>query len=383
MFPMNVLNVNSSIDLKSGGGAAERTYQMSRAQALQGLRCTVLTLDVGLDAQRLDAVRPATVVALDYLWLRFHVPRAGWAKIRQLVNDADVIHLMGHWSVLNALVYIAARHAGKPYVVCPAGALPIFGRSAWLKSCYNFIVGRSIIRNASAHIAVTTAEFSQFASYGVPEDRVTVIPNGVRKKDFDDFDKTLLVARGLGDAPIILFMGRINPIKGPDLLLQAFLLVRDSLPGYQLIFAGPDGGLLAQLKADVEKNGLLGRVHFLGHIDGAEKTTFYKAAKLLVVPSRQEAMSIVALEAGICGTPVLLTDQCGFSEVREVDPGMEVPASVEAIAEGLVHLLSNPTLLAKIGSPWQHFVESRYAWEALVPVYTGLYEKILYRGCIE
>ena len=72
---MNVLNVNSSIDLKTGGGTAERTYQMSRALAYQELKCTLLTLGIGLDAQRLEAVRPANVVALDYLWLRFNVPR--------------------------------------------------------------------------------------------------------------------------------------------------------------------------------------------------------------------------------------------------------------------------------------------------------------------
>jgi hypothetical protein len=61
---------------------------------------------------------------------KFERPAGGWGKIRQLVNGADVIHLMGHWSVLNALVNVASRRAGKPNVICPAGALLIFGRSA-------------------------------------------------------------------------------------------------------------------------------------------------------------------------------------------------------------------------------------------------------------
>ncbi len=83
---------------------------------------------------------------------------------------------------------------------------------------------------------MTAAEFPQFASYIRLEGRVTVIPNGVRKEDFVDFDKTFLVSRGVKEAPTILFMGRLNPIKGHDLLLQAFLHVRDIHPDHQLIW---------------------------------------------------------------------------------------------------------------------------------------------------
>ena len=72
----------------------------------------------------------------------------------------------------------------RPYVVCPAGALPLYGRSKWLKRCYNFIIGDAIIRNASGWIAVTEAEFPQFEEYGVDSSLVTVIPNGVSKEDF-------------------------------------------------------------------------------------------------------------------------------------------------------------------------------------------------------
>ncbi len=374
---MQVLNVNSSIGLQAGGGTAERTFNMSRFLARAGAPCTVLTLDLGLDTARVAALAPATIVALPYLWRRFYVPRISWQRIRKLVNDADIIHLMGHWGILNAVVYLAARRAGKPYVVCPAGALPLFGRSRWLKRLYNLVIGNAIVKNADAIIAVTTAEFPHFQSYGIPASRVIVIPNGVCKEDFSVFDKDSLLARGVPDAPTILFMGRLNPIKGPDLLLQAFAQVKNQILGWQLVFAGPDGGMLSQLRAVVASHGLEERVHFLGHVDGDLKSTLYRFAKLLVVPSRQEAMSIVALEAGICGTPVLLTDQCGFSEIREVDSRLEVPATADELAYGLIQLLSNPLLLVGIASPWQHLVESRYAWEAIVPFYFELYKKLL------
>jgi glycosyltransferase involved in cell wall biosynthesis len=378
---MRVLNVNSSIDLKSGGGTAERTHQMSRSLALEGIKCTVLTLDIGLDAARIESMRPAAVVTLACFWRRFFVPRGGWLTISQLVKDVDVVHLMGHWSVLNALVYVAALRAGKPYAVCPAGALPLFGRSALLKRFYNFLVGNAIIRNASAWIAVTTSEFPHFESYGVASSKVTVISNGVNEVDFSTVGRPAFLARSsLPDAPFILFMGRLNPIKGPDLLLEAFAFVSDRVPDHQLVFAGPDGGMLAELRARAGQCGLSHRVHFLGHVDGEVKAGAYRFARMLVVPSRQEAMSIVALEAGICGTPVLLTDQCGFDEIAAVDPRLVVPATSESLAAGLLNLLENADDLEQIGPRTKAFVQAMYAWTTIITQYTELYRRLIHAG---
>jgi glycosyltransferase involved in cell wall biosynthesis len=376
---MRILNVNSSLGLKTGGGTAERTFQMSRFLARQrGVQCTVLALDIELDVQRIEAHAPAKVVALPCLWKRFYVPQSGQAIINRLVAEVDVIHLMGHWSVLNTFVYWAARRANKPYVVCPAGALPIFGRSAILKRLYNFAVGRAIIQNAVAWIAVTSGEFSHFESYGIPTSQVTIIPNGVNEEDFPLAEKQEFLNRhNLPDVPMILFMGRLNPIKGPDLLLQAFIQARHQFADAHLVFAGPDGGMLSALTKATEQAGVSEHVHFIGYVSGDDKSAAYRCAKLLVVPSRQEAMSIVALEAGICGTPVLLTDQCGFSDVRLVDSHLEAPATVSGIVEGLSRLLVDSAVLLRVAPAWRDFVAQRYAWSAIVLEYLNLYKHIL------
>lgn len=376
---LRILNVNDMLDLETGGGTAERTFQMSRFLARQDAACRVLTIDSKhLDAQRVEALKPASVSVLPSLWRRFNVPRGGWSTVRKCVEEADIIHLMCHWSILNALVYAAARRAGKPYVVCPAGALPMFGRSRWLKRLYNLIVGNAIIRNASGWIAVTESELPQFEEYGVPASRVTVIPNGVSGEDFPAVDVAEFRRRhGLPDAPVILFMGRLNPIKGPDLLLQAFLAARHAFPEHHLVFAGPDGGMLAGLRETVERSGAGGFVHFLGYVGGADKSAAYHMADLLVVPSRLEAMSIVAIEAGICGVPVLLTDQCGFGEIRSIDARLEVPASASGIADGLARLLGEPGVLKALVPAWSDFVGRKYSWTSLAPAYLRLYRHIL------
>jgi glycosyltransferase involved in cell wall biosynthesis len=376
---LRVLNVNDTLDLKTGGGAAERTFQMSRFLAkLQGVQCTVLALDTEVTAALEQSYAPATTVTVPCLWRRFYVPRSGWGTINHLVKNADIVHLMGHWSILNLLVYAAVRRQKKPYVICPAGALPIFGRSVRLKQLFNFLAGRRVVRDAAGKIAVTAGELPQFESYGIPASKVRVIPNGVAEEDFQVSDKQSFLDRhNLPDVPMVLFMGRLNPIKGPDLLLQAFIQARHRFPDFHLVFAGPDGGMLSELMQISEQAGLSSHVHFLGYVSGNDKSAAYRSAKLLVVPSRQEAMSIVALEAGICSTPVLLTDQCGFSDIRSVDVRWEVPATADGIAQGLSALLTDPKVLADVAPVWRDFVARRYAWDSIVLEYIDFYKQLV------
>lgn len=375
---MKILNVTSCLSLNTGGGTAERTFQMSKFIAFSGIETKVLTLDIGLSESIINGLQPSVLVSIPCIFKRFFVPKFEWKLIKKLVEEADLIHIMGHWGILNALVYYAARRANKPYLVCPAGALPLFGRSRILKHIYNFLVGYRIIRNASGWIAVTKSEFSQFEGYGIDAGKITVIPNGIDIDNFLQVDCSVFFKRfELPYLPIILFMGRLNKIKGPDLLLESFIALQNELPNYQLVFAGPDGGMLQQLKHLVAEAGLSKRVHFLGYLDGINKVMAYQAASLLVVPSRLEAMSIVALEAAVSGTPVMLTNQCGFEEIKLICQDFEVPANVEGISNGLLKLLANPEKLKKDSASLKEYVIRKYAWQSLVKIYVKLYVKLL------
>ena len=377
---MRVLNVNHTLDSVHGGGTAERTFQISRFLARAGVDCTVLTTAAGMDPRRTAELAGVTVVAVPLLFRRFFVPRPALAEFHRLVSHADVVHLMGHWTLLNAVIYWFSRRLRKPYVVCPAGALPIFGRSRLLKQLYNRVVGRSIVQNASACVAITEDEIAHFAQYGVTADRIRVIPNGINAEDFSKSDPEGFRARfGLGSHPLVLFVGRLNPIKGPDLLLQAFLMVKNRFPDHHLVFAGPDGGMLGTLRQTTRAAGMDDRVHFIGYLGGMDKASAYRAATLLAIPSRQEAMSIVALEAGINGVPVLLTDRCGFNAV-EGRGGKVVGATAEDIATGLGELLAAPAKLKEMGKSLNEFTRERHLWGTVVRGYITLYDQLTSRG---
>jgi glycosyltransferase involved in cell wall biosynthesis len=318
------------------------------------------------------------VIALPCLNHRFYLPKFSYAGIRELVERSDIVHLMGHWTFLNALVYQVVRSLRKAYAVCPAGALPVFGRSKMIKMMYNQLVGKRIIRNADCHIAITRGELPAFLSYGVDSDRVSVIPNGINPDDFLVRDDAEFREKfGLNEKLIILYMGRLNRIKGPDLLLRAFCNLKDELPESQLVFAGPDEGMVAELKKFAFLSDMEDRVNFIGHIGGADKSLAYHAADLLVVPSRQEAMSIVALESGAAGTPVLITDQCGFDEIAAVEGGMVVKASVEGLQEGLLAMTVNPAKLKIMGQNLEKFTREHFLWDHMVNRYLELFSRIM------
>lgn len=376
---MRVLNVNSLLDPVTGGGTAERTLQISKVMSRAGCSVEVLTLDIGLTRGSLPRTEGLNVVYLPCLSGRFHIPKVSLGVLRQKVRGVDIIHLMGHWSLLNALVYIAARIERKPYVVCPAGALPIFGRSRVLKKLYNWVVGNLIIRHASAWIAITETERSHFSLYGVDSRLVSVIPNGVDPADFPAESHSFIRdTYQLGDHPYILFLGRLNEIKGPDLLLAAFCSVQAFWPDLHLVYVGPDGGMLNTLRGAAQAGLVDERVHFLGYLGGQEKAAVYQCAQFLVIPSRQEAMSIVVLEAGISAVPVLLTDQCGFDEVEAIGGGLVVSASVDGLEDGLRGMLSaTPNDLIAMGNKLHDFVVDNFTWEIVIKKYIAVYRKIL------
>ncbi len=372
---MKILNVNYVLDPVSGGGTAQRTIQMSQFLIKAGLQCTILTTDVGYG--NFPDLISGEIIALPTLWKRFYFPQVSYKKIVKIVKNHDVIHLMGHWNVINVLVYFAAKKLNKPYIVCPAGALPIYGRSKIIKKIYNWIIGKRIIQEANGHVAITMDEVNQFEVYGVSPDKTTVIPNGINPQNFlVKEDKEFRSKYHLGMNPYILFIGRLNIIKGPDLLLRAFGNLKDKIPGIDLVFVGPEEGMLPVLKEIVMEYDIKDRVHFLGFLGGTDKSMAYHASELLVIPSRQEAMSMVVLEAGVTGTPVLLTDQCGFDEVASIDGGKVVSASVEGLEKGILELLHDTKRLKEMGLNLGKYILNKYTWDSIVQKYIFLFNKV-------
>ncbi len=378
---MKILNVTVLLDPVRGGGTAERTWQLSRNLLDCGHQVTLLTTDVGITTERRLSLEGVRVVCLPCVFERFFVVYPHWKLVSAIVRDIDVIHLMGHWNMLNILVYFAARIHAKPYFICPAGELLLFGRSMTLKRLFNVVFGNRLLRNAAGWIAVTPDERSQYSDYGISPQQVRVLPNGVMPEEYARVNDTNPLAdMGLQGKDYILFMGRLNPIKGPDLLLEAFCSIAQKFPQVHLVFAGPDGGLRAELEQVIREHALEERTHLVGFISGNAKVSLYRNALFLAIPSRHEAMSIVVLEAGVVGVPVLLTDQCGFDSVGKIGGGLVVRPKADEIAGGMMQMLERRDELPGMGWKLQALVLRDFTWAISVQRHLELFQSAIKAG---
>lgn len=369
---MTIAIVHFVIEPGLGAGVAVKAAALSRALVDAGESVRLITTGLGFDARPAPPLPRVDLILLSAIGRRFPIPRTTIRALTARLRGCDAVILFNHWTALNAMAASAAHRAGVPIVFCPAGALTVQGRSTMFKRIYQALVGGRLIADASALLATTPLEARQFEAAGAPASKIAVIPNAVNDhpdgQSADDFRR----AHGLGDAPLLLFMGRLNPIKGPDLLLEAFGRVAGRFPSWRLVFAGADEGLAPALRERVRLIGLSQCAGFAGLLGQPAAVGAYRAASLLAVPSRHEAMSQVALEAGVVGTPVLLTAACGFDDVQRVGGGRVVAATVDGLAAGLEALLSTPDQLPEMGARLQAFVRQHYSWPVIVRKYVEL-----------
>jgi len=374
---MNILLVNMSIDLKSGGGTAERTYQLSKALCLlPDVHAKVLATTAGLKGN--CPLDKDNCILLPCLNTRWYIPAPFFIKVYKAIRWSDIIVITGHWTLLNIMVYMINKILSRPYLFNPAGALHVFGRSGMFKRIYQILFGHSMLKNAARMIAIPKEEADYFYKLGVSRNKISVIPNGISMHDFSSQDdKDFREKFNIPNKPFVLFMGRLNAIKGPDILLQAFIQIAKKSTDIQLVMAGPDDGMYRSLKETAQKHQLSDRVHFIGYVSGAEKSEAYHAAEMLVVPSRLEAMSIVALESAACATPVVMTDVCGFSELQDAGGGLEVPVSVRALQDAVMTLLADPSKLRSMGVRAQMLIRKEYTWDISALKYRDICRTVL------
>jgi D-inositol-3-phosphate glycosyltransferase len=206
-------------------------------------------------------------------------------------------------------------------------------------------------------IASTELEREQLHRlYGLPYSRFSIIPCGV---DLDAFSpgscRMRQVARQLvapGDVPTLLFAGRLDPVKGLDLLLESVALMR--IPARLIIVGGnpPGDPEVIRLQARAADLGLAERVFFPGAQPQSELVKYYRAADALVVASGYESFGLVAVEALACGTPVAAAQVGGLpSIVREGENGILMRwRCPQYFAERLDALLADRDALARLGS---------------------------------
>jgi D-inositol-3-phosphate glycosyltransferase len=233
------------------------------------------------------------------------------------------------------------------------------------------------------HVIVSTEhEQEQLRKlYGLPYSRLSIIPCGVDLAAFSPGSpEDRLAARQLvapGSTPMLLFVGRLDPIKGLDLLLESVALMRT--PARLTIVGGNPAGdpEVERLQALVTKLGLTGRVYFPGAVPQPELRSYYRGANALVVASRYESFGLAAVESLACGTPVVAAQVGGLpSIICDGENGILVRwRCSEYFAERLDALFADPAGLARMGANARSSV-LRFDWQRVGDKVRTLYRRL-------
>jgi glycosyltransferase involved in cell wall biosynthesis len=303
----------------------------------------------------------------------------GWGLEREL-RRVDVVHLHEFRSYQNFIALPHLARLGIPYVLTAQGGMPrIMGRLA-LKSIYDRLAGQRILRHACRLHALNELEKEQFLGLGVKPERIAILPNGV---DLDEY-RSLPAANGFRErysipaqSPVVLFLARVNKIKGVDFLVASFNEVRKTLRDAVLVIVGPDDGYLAEIKRQIAQFGLDTQVRFTGYLAGSDKLEAYQSASVYVLPSAYEMFAITLLESLACGTPIIATDRCGLADfVRQNDLGSIVTyGDVPGLRDEIVNILQAPAQAQGRARAGRDYVLANFGWEQIVEKWEALYEE--------
>jgi D-inositol-3-phosphate glycosyltransferase len=227
---------------------------------------------------------------------------------------------------------------------------------------------RDIARTASRIIVASAHEQRLLQDlYGADAARIDVVPCGVDLDLFTPADKrSARRSLGLGDGErIILFVGRIEPLKGIDILINAAAQLHDD-ENFRVLIVGGDAraaGQIAALRELAARLGVDHHISFVGAVDHQDLPAYYNAADVCVVPSYYESFGLVAVESMACGTPVVASRVGGLaSTVSDGETGYLIPwRCPEPFAERLELLLENDDLRASFGRAGREAVE-RFRW---------------------
>ncbi|MCO4771865.1 MAG: glycosyltransferase, partial [Deltaproteobacteria bacterium] len=215
------------------GGIPRLVYGLARALTDRGHTVEVLTTDT-LDRERRVSLKSQDLFGLTVRRLpnlsnrlaydhQLFLPVGLRGAAEEAVARADVVHLHGHWHLLNNAAVAAARSHGVPVVMTPNGTLLPHERKETIKHLWDLTLGRAVLRAVDRYVAVSKAEITQFRTAGIASEHIDLVHNGLDLAEFEELPArgSFRRQRDLGDRPIVLYLGKLTPRKGVDHLVEA------------------------------------------------------------------------------------------------------------------------------------------------------------------
>lgn len=369
---MKVCYLTSALSHHDGWG--RYSLRVVKSVLQRGIEPVVLT-SVGKSEEELSGVEldPVLVPLFSGTSLVSLRMFGAWPQVRRYAAGCDLLHcLVEPYAPLAALA-----SWGRPYIISGVGTHAVLPLEHPLKS-----VGfRLIYRKAAKVVCISEFTRRRILEH-VSLDNTVVIPLGV---DSDFFQDIPVPASSKKDFPIVLSVGALKPRKGYDVSIRAVAIARKLVPNLRYVIIGDSGGseYAGYLRLLVTELGLGDVVRFLGQVSEAElKARYYSCDLFLLTPVQEgvafEGFGLVYLEAGACGKPVVGSRSGGVPDaVVDGQTGLLVPeGDVEATADAIVRLLSDPDLSSRLGRAGQERARE-LSWEAYAQRLEKVYQDAL------
>ena len=298
----------------------------------------------------------------------------------------DVVHQHGVWTALSRVTNRwRETHKGLT-VIAPHGsfAAAALNRSRWKKKIALLAYETENLRRASCLHAVSMLEVESLRTYGL-RNPVALIPNGVSEEWLESTGDSSRFLEDLGlreGRPVMLYLGRVTPIKGLPMLIRALARIRTQLDDWLLVIAGPDEFNHSATIVDlIEELEMEQWVRVVGPVYGQQKRDAFAAASFFVLPSYSEGFPLVVMEALGAGVPVLTTKGVSWPELETHNCGWRTEATEDGLVDALTTIVDLPeTVLSKMGHSGKELVIRSYTWSQAAQKTRFLYHWLLGAG---
>jgi len=388
---MRIIQIIPSISLVYGG-PSQMVLGLSAALASQGIDVTIITTDsngdIGQSPLDVPLNQPIKQNGYQIIYFRcspfrrykFSLSLLQW--LNQNARQFDLAHIHALFSPVTTFAATIARYHKLPYIIRPCGMLDPadLQKKKFLKQIYATLLERPNLAGAAAIHFTSKQEAKISQRFGlestgkmpVPQD--LIIPLGVTA----DFPPEIL--RNY-EIPIILFMSRIEPKKGLNLLIPALESVLSDGIIFHFILAGSnpqDADFETKIKQQIQNSSLGKSTTITGFVRGDLKAEVLRKADLFVLPSYYENFGIAVAEAMAAGVPVAISDRVYISDdIQQAQAGWVAPLEVGAIASTIKSALLAPQERQRRGLNAQAYAKKHYNWEAIAQQTIDAYQQIL------
>ena len=388
---MKILHVINTLSPRYGG-PVNACKALCSSLAHAGEDVTIYTTDLNYPIGVRDVVLNQEIKQDGYSLYYFHVQFNSYVfsvdyfkAIKKNINKFDIVHIHGIYRFPQAVTAYFCRKYNLPYIIRPHGSLSPYlfnsKRRKLRKRLYEYIIENRNLNNASA-IHYTTEEEMVLAKPLGLKSNTFINPISLDISKYND-----LPVKGIfrgkykidNSKKIILYLGRINFVKGLDILIKAFAKTLNRFQNVLLVIAGPDNeGYQTQVEQWIKNEKIGTNVIFTGMLIGDDVLELLKDTDIFVLPSYTENFGIAVAEAMACGLPVVVSNKVNiYRDVLKAGAGLVTNCDSNEISDAFFQLLENEKRRKTLGRAGVKLVKEKYSPDKVVKNVIKLYYGLL------